>query len=174
VTGALRVASLAVLGTLLLHNLASTIRNQRTLPCGERLCSRPRDLEQLATVSPPKVSGVAAIFHHLGRRIGGGTLTVPPWMEKYRWELEHIARVRVEVSNETLLIDPIHLDALRAAAGSRRAFLRRGGSEARWLFQDLHVQTEDGVDEYVLAQEGATWGALFIVPRARYEEVRAR
>lgn len=168
----LRRAFLAVLGLLLVHNLLRAAENQRDLPCREWICAQPRDLEQLAAEGPPKIAAVSGVFYYLGRRLPDATLTIPPWMEKYRWELEHITRVRVEVSAASLLVDPAKIDPLRG--GGRRRWMRRGGSEGRWLFQDIHVVVDDSATRYVLAEEGATWGALFVIPAARFEEVRVR
>lgn len=165
---------LAVLALLLAHNVVGMVENQRTLPCRERLCTQSRDLEQIAAAGPPKIASVFGIFYFLGRRIPHVTLEVPPWMGKYRWELEHVSRVRVELSERPLLVDPSHVATLQRAGGSRRSWMRRGGSEDRWLFQDIYVAVDDSATSYVLAEQGATWGALFVIPAARYDEVRMR
>jgi hypothetical protein len=174
----LRLAFLALLVVLVVHNVAWLDENQsEALPCRLRVwCVKTRDIGHLsATHASRKIAHVDAHFYDLGNRIPGAQLTVPAWMEIYRWDLEHVSRLRITVSDEPLLIDPVHVPALRKAGGVRRRFMRRGGSVADRLLQNLYFLIEDGVDEYVLAQEKPTEeGALFVMPAARYEEVRLR
>lgn len=172
-----RLAFLALLVVLVVHNLVLLDETQSELPCRLRVwCGKPRDIGQLAaTQASRKIAHIDAHFYELGNRIPGARLTIPGWMVDHRWDLTHVSRLRVTVSDEPLLVDPAHVDTLRKAGGRRHRFMRRGGSVADRVLQNLYFLIEDGVDEYVLAQEKSTEeGALFLMPAARYEEVRLR
>jgi hypothetical protein len=173
----LRLAFLALLVVLVVHNVAWLGENQsEALPCRLRLwCEKPRDLGHLAaTHASRKIRATDGIFIDLGNRIPGARLTIPAWMDKHHWDLTHVSRLRLTVSDEPMLVDPLHVAALRKGADDVRQFLRRGGSDAK-RYQHLYFLIEEGVDEYVLAQEeAAERGALFLMPAARYEEVRLR
>jgi hypothetical protein len=177
-TRALRLVFLALLVALVVHNVAWLDENQsEALPCRLRVwCGKSRDIASLSeTQASRKIREVHTHFYVLGNRIPGARLTIPAWMEIHRWELEHVSRLRITVSDEPLLVGPAHVAALRKAGGPRRGFMRRGEDVAKPRFQNLYVLIEDGLDEYVLAQEKATeGGALFVMPAARYEEVRLR
>jgi hypothetical protein len=173
----LRLAFLALLVGLVVLNVVRLNENQGKLPCRLRVwCAKPRDIGHLAaTMASRKIRHIDAHFYDLGNRIPGARLTIPGWMAGYRWDFTHVSRLQITVSDEPLLIDPAEVSGLRHAGAVRRQFMRRGGSKADRLLQDLYLLIEDGVDEYVLAQEkAAEEGALFVMPAARYEEVRLR
>ena len=171
----MRIAFLAVLALLVLFNVAAAVRNQHALPCKSRVCDRPRDLEHLATsAGGPKVASGKAVFLHLARRIPGAELTVPPWMAKHRWELEHVGRVRVVVAEERMRVEPAQVEALRAGRNVTRTWLERGQSKEERRYRKLMMLVEEGADAYVLAEEDRDGGMIVVMPAARYREVTRR
>lgn len=177
VTSALRLAFLALLVVLVVHNVSWMAEDQRELSCRLRVwCTKPRDLGRLAaTNGSQKIRATDAIFIDLGNRIPGARLTIPAWMNVHHWDLTHVSRLLLTVSDEPMLVDPLHLAELEKGAEDVSLFMRRGGSNKKRLLQQLYFLIEEGVDEYVIAQEKATeGGALFVMPAARYEEMRLR
>lgn len=157
-------------------NVVAMVRNQRTLPCRSRVCAKPRDLEHLATSDGgPKVASVKAVFHHLARRIPGAELTVPPWMaDRHRWELEHIARVDVVVSDDRMLLDSARVEELRAGRNITRTWLARNGSADERRYRKVFMLIEERAGAYVLVEEEGGGEMILVMPAERYREVTAR
>ena len=153
---------------LVAHNLYFLVRNQRGVEKGYRLVLRPRDLGKVAERNEhPVVQGRLAIFHYLGERIAGATLSVPPWMEDQRWFLERVARLYVRVSPTPILVAPGAAERLVREAPVHRRWLRRGNKREPRTWQELHILIEPGRAEYVWAETDAEMGPLFLLPRER-------
>lgn len=163
------MAVAVVLVLFLVHNVYWLIRNQTERPCDQRVCRSPRSLEAVTRLSPnPKVVALAT-FYFLNRRIPDSRLAIPPWLANQQWNLEHLARLRVEVSDRPFLVDPRHTERLRRASTASRRFRRTPRGAAR----DLLLLVGQKAGDYVFAETAQANGPIFVMPRSQYAEVAA-
>jgi len=163
------IAVAAVLVLFLVHNVYWLVRNQTERPCNQRVCRSPRSLEAVTRLSPnPKVVALAT-FYFLNRRIPNSRLAIPPWLARQQWNLEHLSRLRVEVSDQPFLVDPRHTEQLRRASTASRPFRRSPRGAAR----DLILLVDQKAGDYVFAETAQATGPVFVMPRSRYAEVAA-
>lgn len=173
--GAVFVAAMAL---LIAHNVYWLYRNQVDLTCKEKLCVWPRELEKSAWASRnPKITDLA-IYYLLNDRIGGARLTIPSWWQRRRWELEHLARLEVQVAERPLLVDPAAVRPLRKESDLRRRWVRRGepaeGGRSVVIKHDVFFLFDDAAVDYVVAETDRGSGPIFVLPRARYAQVARR
>lgn len=159
------------LGLLLADNLYWLVRNQIELPCVIKACVSPRGLEAVTRKSTdPKIATVAN-WYFLNRRIPGRKLAVPRRMATIKWHLENLARLRVEVSDRSFIVDAGHVERLRRTSAERR--------EVRWWRRksvrgQLYLRVDPAATDYVLAETAEADGTLFVMPRSEYAAVAAR
>lgn len=164
----LGMAFVVGLVVLLAHNAYWLVRNQTQPSCRERLCVSPRSLERFARRSgDPRIVGLANNYF-LRRKIPHTRLAVPRWFAGEKWNLEHLSRLRVEVSRDPFIIDPQHVERLRKTSTARRAWRRRKPAQV------LYLRLDPRATEYVLAQTDEDHGPIFVMPRSEYAEVAAR
>jgi hypothetical protein len=157
---------------MIVDNIVTAVGVQRTLPCDQRLCTGPRDLEQWSRAfAHPRVFAQLANFYMLRSRTPHTTITIPPWMKNFEWYFTEIARMRVVHSADNLVVDDAAVLSLTRGAHVRRQWLRRGGSRKRWLFQDLYVSERPGATEYVWAETSSAYGPIFVMPADDYARV---
>ena len=165
----LALAVVAVLAVFLVHNVYWLVRNQAHLPCFMKVCASPRTLEAVTRKSPnPKVVFLAT-YYFLNRRIPHVRLTIPPWLADQEWNLEHLSRLRVNVSDRPFLVDPRDTQRLRDASTARREFRPKPRGAAR----ELYLLADPEATDYVVAETAAATGPVFVMPRLQYAEVAA-
>jgi hypothetical protein len=112
-----------------------------------------------------------ASWYFLNERIPHARLAIPRRMADQEWNLEHLARLRVEVSDKPFLVGDEHVERLIGSASGRRELPRRRKSQPRrYLY--LHYQPD--ANDYVLAETDEPNGPVFVMPRSDYARVAAR
>ena len=164
----------ALLVVLVGSNLFSFARLESEQTCDYTICVRSTELAQLAADNRhADVKGRLALFHQLAARIPGATITIPPWLEELRWDLERIGRLRVVVAEGPMLVDLEQVPALRKESNARHRYLRK--TKPNPLVWQRMTMTFAGSDvDYVIAQADEDRGELFLIPAARYAEVARR
>ncbi len=173
----LAIAFVVGLAALSLQNVYWLVRNQTELSCQQRVCVWPRALHKVASLSSSRKARVLAIYHLLNQKIPDATLTIPSWMAGDRWSLEHLARVRVQISPERLTIPRGHIGRLKRLSLERDRLLRpdpRGGPGR--VYQHIHFVFDEGSTDYVIAEAGKRRikDPLFLLPRSEYDRIVAR
>lgn len=169
-------AVLAILAALAVHNVPTALRNQRELPrddideMDEWFEVQPRDLEHVASASPRHtVFGRIAVFYFLEQRIGGSTLTIPDWWEWNRWELEHVAHLRIEIASPPLTLSDDDARFLRES-GERRRFQPRSRKAPK--VTNLYLHRDPAATRYVLVQSNGRRD-YFVLPEEQYRRLHA-
>jgi hypothetical protein len=156
---------LVALVVLLVGNLAGWVINQVTLPRDPRLERSPRSLREVASASRnPDVRYVFAPCYLLRERIGGATLILTRHEAKLRFELEHIAQLRLELVRPQPYVDP-------AAAARLDGPRDRFRIQIRGVIHDAELLVEAGARRYVLATIGEGGAPLIILPESRYRAI---
>jgi hypothetical protein len=169
----MRKVLVAVVAVWIVHNAYTWTRVQ-ALPCEQRVCRSPRDLEHWARAfRHPRVSSQLSHFYFFRQYIPRTRITIPPWMSNWQWYFKAVARMEVVVAPDKLLIREDAVEGLKEHAIKRTWLRRNGGQGARRIVQDLYVRFSDGETEYVLAEGGTDRRApLFLMPAGQYEAVR--
>jgi hypothetical protein len=169
----LALAFVAMLALVLVDGVVRAVHLQRTMPCDQRLCRSPRDLEQWARrFRHPDISARVANFYLLRRHLAHTTVMVGPAMHTFMSFFEDIARMDVVALPADLMVDEAAIPGLIDRATIRRKWLRRGGSEKRWLFQTLYIEVDPAAEAYVWAETVARYkGPIFVIPLDEYVRV---
>lgn len=155
--------AVVVLAALIVHNLAWAVRNQRGLPPSLRPHVSSTSLAEVTAANKhPSVHGRLAIYYLLAERIPGATLTVSTRFADAVWMFERVARQRVEVSEQLLVLPVEHEQSVRDAAEHRRWFVR-GSKGAELSYRELYLLLDDDSRDFVLATS-TTSSDLFLVP----------
>jgi len=164
------VAMAATMAVMIVDNVVTGIDVQRTLPCDQRLCTSPRDLEQWTRSSPnPRMSAQLSIFYLFRERIPHTAIVVPPWMFAFQWNFRTLSRMTIVPSPRYLYVDDAAIEELKTRATLHRMWMRRGGSAKRILLQDLWLRIEPGARAYVWAETSSSYfGPIFLLPLEDY------
>lgn len=168
------LAIVAVLGGLVVHNSVVAVLNEdgARVPPRERPHVSPRDIEMVATDNRHgKVHGRLSNFYYLQQRIAGKRIIVPSRFERFRWELERVARLEVVVSDAPLLVAPAAERALRKRADVRRRWYL-DKIAGKHTYQRLFIDFDRQATAYVLA-DTENGRALFLLPEERFRAVVA-
>jgi hypothetical protein len=167
-------AVLVIFALLIVHNVAIAVRNQLELPhddvneMDDWFDVSSRDLEHVASRNPRfTVNGRIAIYYFLERRLGGKTLTVPPWWNWAVWELEHVSRANVEISPIAPMVDGFHARRLRRG-GEERVFQK--GSRKRKRLVQFYFVRDPLATRYVLVESMHT-PEIFVISEERYHAI---
>ncbi len=169
-------ACLLLLVALVVDNLVFAWKADERLPPRDQLGVSPRDLELIAlSVTHPAVRARLANFYFLEKHLAGDEILIPKRHEQYAWHFKHIARMRVVVAEQNLVIRSKKIRRLRALVREHGEYNRRwffGKIADRRFYQRFRILVDHSVNRYVLA-ETESGKELFLLPRKTFNAFRA-
>lgn len=170
------IGLIAAFAIVLVQNVYWGYMNQwsdQRQSCNYRVCVRPRALDRIARESSPgKIRSLIRNIYLFRRRIPGKKLTIPRRTEADRWELERVAGVRVEVSEEKFIVPADKVAALKKKSRLQGLWYegRRGGKQ---VTRPLFFRFPKGATEFVVAETADEKGPVFVLPVPEYAGLSA-
>lgn len=158
-------------GVLLADNVYWLVRNQIRLSCTYKVCVSPRSIETVTRSSTnPQIAAVGN-WYFLGQRIANTTLAIPRHMARQRWHVEHLARVRLEVSDKPFIVNPRDVPNLQETSTEHRELRWWRGKSVR---SRVYLRFDPRARDYVVAETDKPDGPVFVMPRSEYQAVATR
>ncbi len=165
------IGLVAAFALLLVQNVYWGHLNQwsdERLSCNYRVCARPRSLEQIARRSTPrKIKSLVRNLYLFRNRIPGRKLTIPRRMEADRWELERVSGLRVDVSEEKLVVPPDKVASLKKKSRLQGQWYE-GRSGGKQITRPVYFLFPRGATEFVVAETADEKGPVFVLPAPQY------
>jgi hypothetical protein len=158
-------ASAALLVVAIGSNLYRFGRVEREQTCDYTLCLRPRSIESNALQNRHVVvNGRYPLYHALGKRLDGASLTLPPSMAEHRWYFERVARLRVDLADAPTVLTKEQAHRLRKLDAARYHWLITREGRKKGIWQDVDVIWGDPRGRYVLAETEVPGDDWFLAP----------